>query len=149
MSVEDGFEPARRELCPDGTCIGLIGADGRCKVCGTVGPSAVADPRRQGMVAVGDGEVDDDVDDQDDRELCPDGTCVGLIGADGRCNVCGRARELAAAKEAWATDGGAAAPIEVEEDEERELCPDGSCIGLVGADGRCKVCGLARGSVPG
>jgi hypothetical protein len=26
----------------------------------------------------------------DDRKLCPDGGCVGLIGDDGKCNVCGR-----------------------------------------------------------
>jgi hypothetical protein len=148
MTPDEGFEPARRELCPDGACIGLVGADGRCKVCGTVSPSAVADPRRQGMVAR-DGE---DVEDEpaDDRELCPDGACIGLIGDDGKCNVCGRERELAAAKEAWATDGGAEGSIEVEGDEDsRELCPDGACIGLIGANGRCKVCGLPRESKPG
>jgi hypothetical protein len=142
MSPDEGFEPARRELCPDGSCIGLIGADGRCKVCGTVSPSAVADPRHQGMVALEEGESG--AEDEDDRELCPDGACIGLIGDDGRCNVCGRER---AAKEAWENEGGAEGPIEVEGgDEDRELCPDGSCIGLIGPNGRCKVCGLARGS---
>jgi len=25
------------------------------------------------------------------RRLCPDGSCVGVIGADGHCGVCGRA----------------------------------------------------------
>jgi len=145
MTAEDAFEPARRELCPDGSCIGLVGADGRCKVCGTVSPSAVADPRRQGMIAVEDGESG--AEDEDDRELCPDGGCIGLIGDDGRCNVCGRPREDVAAEETWATDGGAEGRIEVEGgDEDRELCPDGSCIGLIGPNGRCKVCGLARGS---
>jgi hypothetical protein len=136
MTPEDGFEPARRELCPDGGCIGLIGPDGRCKVCGTVSPSAVADPRRQGMV---DGE-EGDADDEDDRELCPDGACIGVIGDDGRCGECGRGREAAAVQP----------PVEaivVEGDEsERELCPDGGCIGLIGPAGRCKVCGLARGA---
>ncbi len=140
MTAEDAFEPARRELCPDGSCIGLVGADGRCKVCGTVSPSAVADPRRQGMVANSDG---DDAAEDDDRELCPDGSCIGLIGADGRCNVCGRAAEGAPAVAAASGDGA----IEVDaDDEERELCSDGGCIGLIGPDGRCKVCGLARGS---
>ena len=28
----------------------------------------------------------------DDRELCPDGACTGLIGPDGRCKVCGRSK---------------------------------------------------------
>jgi len=146
MSAEESFEPARRELCPDGTCIGLIGADGLCKVCGAVGPSAVADPRHQGMVAPGAGQ-DEDTADGDDRELCPDGGCIGLIGDSGRCNVCGRAREEAA-EEVWAAEGGAEGPVETTDDDSRELCPDGSCIGLVGPNGRCKVCGLARGSAP-
>ncbi len=137
MTPDDGFEPAHRELCPDGSCIGLVGADGRCKVCGTVSPSAVADPRRQGMVPKEDGETDDDED--DDRELCPDGACIGLIAANGRCTVCGRAAETAAAP------AGETA-VEVDDDEDRELCSDGGCIGLIGPDGRCKVCGLARGS---
>jgi len=26
----------------------------------------------------------------DDRRLCPDGACVGVIGDDGRCKVCGK-----------------------------------------------------------
>jgi hypothetical protein len=143
MSPDEGFEPARRELCPDGGCIGLIGTDGRCKVCGTVSPSAVADPRHQGMLAQ---EPEEEVA-EDDRELCADGACIGLIGDDGRCNVCGRPREDVAAEEAWATDGGADGPLVVDGDpEDRELCPDGGCIGLIGPTGRCKVCGLARGS---
>lgn len=25
--------------------------------------------------------------------------------------------------------------------EHRRLCPDESCIGIIGPDGRCKVCG--------
>lgn len=25
--------------------------------------------------------------------------------------------------------------------EERRLCPDGACIAVLGADGRCKLCG--------
>ena len=31
----DGFS-ANRQLCPDGGCIGIIGSDGTCKMCGTV-----------------------------------------------------------------------------------------------------------------
>jgi hypothetical protein len=31
---EAGFDPESRRLCPDDTCTGLIGPDGRCKVCG-------------------------------------------------------------------------------------------------------------------
>jgi len=30
-------EWTERKVCPDGACIGVIGEDGRCKVCGRVG----------------------------------------------------------------------------------------------------------------
>ena len=156
--TEDEFEPARRELCPDGSCIGLIGPDGRCKVCGTVAPSAVADPRYRGMRAPRpvDDEGGEQVSELDsDRELCPDETCVGVIGPDGRCKVCGRRAEggsadadgsAGARAEDGAADAGDPLPSSNPEFEDRELCPDGSCVGLIGPDGRCKVCGTARSS---
>lgn len=25
--------------------------------------------------------------------------------------------------------------------QQRQLCPDGACIGVIGPDGRCKICG--------
>ena len=112
-----------RELCPDDSCVGVIGADGTCGVCGRVSPRgartedaaasrdddhdkddddtgepAAAAPAR----VVVDGEVIDaepgaDPDDWDRRSLCPDGACTGVIGAAGRCSVCGRtAGEIAA-----------------------------------------------------
>ena len=28
--------------------------------------------------------------DFDNRKLCSDGTCIGVIGADGRCKECGK-----------------------------------------------------------
>lgn len=31
--------------------------------------------------------------------------------------------------------------VEATAGEDRRLCPDGSCVGLLGEDGRCKVCG--------
>jgi hypothetical protein len=106
MSTDDDF--AHRELCPDDACIGVLDPEGRCRVCGTVSSTALRDPRLRGLAlsdevpvpvdrspAVGtlppevpeSLEVDDD--DFDRRRLCPDGGCVGLLGADGRCKVCG------------------------------------------------------------
>ena len=29
--------------------------------------------------------------DWDNRELCSDGSCIGVIGKDGKCNECGKA----------------------------------------------------------
>jgi hypothetical protein len=160
--TDDDLELARRELCPDGSCIGLIGPDGRCKVCGAVGASAVSDPRHRGMrPPAGDDEArgDDGSADLDtDRELCPDGACVGVIGPDGRCKVCGtrgmdgvataRPAADASPQEPSARPRPADEAIEVDDDEDRELCPDGSCLGLIGPDGKCKVCGTARPSPP-
>jgi hypothetical protein len=93
----------------------------------------------------------------DDRALCPDGACIGVIGADGRCTVCGSADPT------WDPSRprpvAAAVPVEAPQDAEpavaadpaaepaawddRALCPDGACIGVIGADGRCTVCGTA------
>lgn len=104
VSVVDGgdaFDLEHRELCVDGACIGVVGADGVCKVCGTPGRGAALDPRQRGLltpqerpalaeVPAGERiELDDDFD--DDRELCIDGACIGVIGADGRCKECGLA----------------------------------------------------------
>jgi hypothetical protein len=39
-AVEEATQPlewSERKVCPDGACIGVIGDDGRCKVCGRVG----------------------------------------------------------------------------------------------------------------
>jgi hypothetical protein len=65
----------QRMLCPEGNCVGVIGDDGKCKVCGHV-VSNWGDPRQPGHVT--------------DRQLCADGACVGVIGKDGRCKVCRR-----------------------------------------------------------
>ncbi|HEY2903383.1 MAG TPA: hypothetical protein VGL59_22555 [Polyangia bacterium] len=106
---ETAFDPARRRLCPDGACVGLIGDDGRCKVCGTPA-GAERDPAAADSGAItwdssGKDENDDmtlprtlaDVARLDDtggfnpdRQLCSDGDCLGVIGADGHCNVCGK-----------------------------------------------------------
>jgi hypothetical protein len=32
-----GDDWTRRRLCPDGACVGVIGSDGACRVCGKVG----------------------------------------------------------------------------------------------------------------
>jgi hypothetical protein len=104
-----------RELCPDGACNGIVGPDGVCKVCGKAVPNW-GDERMRGLQNEPDDdpadEADDDADDYEDdgedgedegddadetdsaewsdRKLCDDGACVGVIGADGKCTVCGK-----------------------------------------------------------
>ncbi len=91
------------------------------------------------------------------RRLCDDGNCIGVIGSDGRCKECGRpgGEDPPAADEALfdsqTTDSGAdeadATPSDNHQAtaddawENRRLCPDGNCIGVIGPDGRCKECG--------
>jgi hypothetical protein len=92
---EPAFDPNRR-LCPDGACVGLIGPDGRCTVCARTASAAAAgeeppepttasaDPEGSGGgPSAGPGGFDPN------RRLCDDGSCVGVIGPDGRCTVCG------------------------------------------------------------
>ena len=111
------------------------------------------------------------VDDFTQRRLCPDGACTGIIGPDGRCTECGRLVEPANPKPSDAEKGPTTAPddsADTSPDEptlqtaqsneqthstdesgggegddfaERRLCPDGSCTGIIGPDGRCTECG--------
>jgi hypothetical protein len=98
-----------RELCPDGACNGVIGPDGTCKVCGKVAPNW-GNERMRGLQPepedADEDETPDDPEDEDDedledepaggdeewsnRKLCDDGACVGVIGEDGKCTVCGK-----------------------------------------------------------
>jgi len=113
---ETSFDPRRRRLCPDGACVGLIGENGRCKVCGLpaggVPPTDSADAApfasvplaAAGEDVAADAEVEVDGDSgvevapgsaaaggfDPNRRLCDDGACVGVVGPGGVCNVCGR-----------------------------------------------------------
>jgi hypothetical protein len=97
------FNP-RRKLCPDGSCVGIIGDDGRCTVCGT-GDAGLAGPPE--TAPTNDDAPDDTADDTDmapgeavseeppsgfdpHRRLCSDDDCIGVIDGDNRCGLCGR-----------------------------------------------------------
>ena len=96
------------------------------------------------------------------RTLCSDESCIGVIGPDGRCKECGRpyAGSIDTTKiethvpDVDATDSENEMDEEPEEFDEqdtdplsdleweqRKLCSDESCIGVIGPDGRCKECG--------
>lgn len=110
--MSDGSFDSRRRLCPDGACIGVIGADGRCGECGrtTDGkPRVIAGGEQPAAAADDVGDFDEDAATETEtatatettpetaaaggfdpnRRLCDDGSCVGVVGADGRCTVCG------------------------------------------------------------
>ncbi len=181
----------RRQLCPDGACVGVIDDNGTCKVCGRAAPNW-GEERKRGLAteATEDDEYEDDEEDEDDdededeiapsapavigqnagwneRTLCPDGACVGVIGDDGKCRVCGRLAPegsrrrpavanapaetepapAAAAARTRSPDDVAVEPPEIpavdDLEAERKLCPDGACVGVIGPDGTCKLCGKA------
>jgi hypothetical protein len=96
------------------------------------------------------------------RTLCMDESCIGVIGPDGRCKECGlpyeSEKQQEFSEEHAASDSEAADEVaedeEVDDDddddedsvtdiewEQRTLCMDESCIGVIGPDGRCKECG--------
>ena len=110
--------------------------------------------------------------DWDNRILCSDGNCIGVIGSDGRCKECGKeyegslpemspsdnetrsvtddteTRSVTEAEEppsaASDVDEAEEAPKPLDPDDEwenRVLCSDGNCIGIIGPDGKCKECG--------
>lgn len=100
----------------------------------------------------------------ENRTLCSDESCIGVIGPDGKCKECGLPYEgklkVSGAPSAPDVDAtGQKDRIDTAEDvaktppEEpdaedidaewihRTLCSDGNCIGVIGPDGRCKECG--------
>jgi hypothetical protein len=108
---EAPFDPTRRKLCPDGSCVGVIGDDGRCRVCGRTEEQAAAGeeaPEASGLEASGleasglegsedgagaEGATAGGGGFNSKRRLCADGACVGVVGDDGVCRVCGRRSE--------------------------------------------------------
>lgn len=105
-----------------------------------------------------------DIDDYwNNRILCEDGACIGIIGTDGACKECGK-RYTGASPLPISDDFSAKADVKTELEkadpfldqvgvisdlssddadfwENRVLCSDGSCIGVLGSDGICKECG--------
>lgn len=101
------------------------------------------------------------------RALCPDGACLGVLDDAGHCKICGlqgtpaavavdpdaAAAEAVTAEVPSASEGPAvdepdpaAAPetaaAEPGDDfADRQLCSDPGCIGVLDTSGRCKECG--------
>ncbi len=96
-----------------------------------------------------------------ERTLCSDEACIGVIGPDGRCKECGKPYapdkqapadrkqdSVPASSESCRANENSNDPA-IEEGNladdnywrERTLCSDEACIGVIGPDGRCKECG--------
>jgi len=82
--------------------VGLLGPDGRCKVCGTLGSggSGVAPVASPPALPTPEPEIADQAETatasgaeeafDPKRRLCADEACIGVIGSDNKCSVCGR-----------------------------------------------------------
>ncbi len=104
----------------------------------------------------------------ENRKLCSDPTCIGVIGNNGQCKECGKPYGGEVFEDSPFTEPEPESEFESENDEiveeqveeyeeteavddgesgtdedwaSRELCSDPACIGVIGADGRCKECG--------
>jgi hypothetical protein len=121
--MSENLELEQRFLCADGACIGLVGADGRCRTCGSaLSPHDVAEFERATGTTLGpeferaslsepsegaSGSAEqhvwtatpDEPPDLEDRVLCADGRCIGVIGPSGSCKACGKPAD-------WTDDGG-------------------------------------------
>jgi hypothetical protein len=127
----DGFDAESRRLCPDDNCTGVIAPDGKCKVCAKEAPDgpppatgAAPPPKPEAAPAAGASTV-----------------------AEGQAAAEDQAGEAAVAEGEAAAEPAAEPATELEASEgdfdpdERVLCPDDNCTGLIGPDGKCKVCG--------
>ncbi|MCP4366490.1 MAG: hypothetical protein GY797_00025, partial [Deltaproteobacteria bacterium] len=102
------LEWKNRRLCSDGNCIGVIGSDGYCKECGKPyegkSPEEISKPKadideehvsQEGPDSSNQAGNYEDKKSQvniewENRRLCSDGNCIGVIGPDGRCKECGK-----------------------------------------------------------
>ena len=87
-----------RVLCSDESCIGTIGPGGKCRECGKPYEGVLPDGHgaenahpevKEEPKPISDEIVESD-DDWDKRVLCSDGSCIGVIGPDGKCKECGK-----------------------------------------------------------
>ncbi len=192
MSITDWDQ---RLLCGDGACVGVIGPDGQCKVCKRVSPNW-GDDRRRGLKTTGEiatkaanlapvaeapdadapddadeddgeyedddataeasaedadvGEDDDDGDDDDGDDDDGDGDDDdddddddGDKDGDGDEDPADEPGSIRADASSAVKPTAQTKPSGGADWQQRELCSNGACIGVIGDDGNCKTCGTA------
>jgi hypothetical protein len=125
----------KRLLCSDGNCIGIIGPDGRCKECGQSYEGTL--PANWQATGEADRPVGADGAANTDAETLPDDTRQTVSSESGTVATAPIENEQDAQIGGVDDEGGAAPDYW----QQRRLCPDGNCIGVIGHDGRCKECG--------
>lgn len=81
-----------RILCGDENCIGIIDENGHCTECGKTLEETKRKANTDFSHEYDDVPPDykDEPPDFENRILCSDENCIGIIGPDGRCTECGR-----------------------------------------------------------
>jgi len=124
------LEWENRILCSDESCIGTIGPDGRCRECGRpyegTLPWVPGQDKTDEAPTIKGGQTDAVGDDR--------------VREDDAANDAQSSEITAAPGDDGSADESPTASVD-DEWERRTLCPDESCIGVIGPDGRCKECG--------
>ena len=108
------IEWEQRTLCRDESCIGVIGPDGRCKECGLPFEEGPSDGivEKPAIKNMEESEIEEELEEYETEEELED------VEENGEEKI----------------------DLDLEW-EQRTLCSDESCIGVIGPDGRCKECG--------
>jgi hypothetical protein len=117
----------QRRLCPDELCIGVLNNLGVCKVCGKLGEPGA--PGSDVDSAAADSDDDYGADDDDDNADLEGPDSDNDDDSDDDADLLG------------SPSGSAASPTFADDLEQRALCPNELCIGVIDDNGRCKVCG--------
>jgi hypothetical protein len=120
---QEDIEWEQRTLCRDESCIGVIGPDGRCKECGLPFEEGLSDgiEEEPAMENMEESETEEELEEYETEEELEESETE---------------EELEDVEE----NGEEKLDLDLEW-EQRTLCSDESCIGVIGPDGRCKECG--------
>jgi len=114
--IEEDLEWEQRILCSDESCIGVIGPDGRCKECGLPYSGPFDTTSRESIASdIEEDDLEEDIEEDGPEE-----------------EINEESEEIETHDTETLTDS---------EWEQRKLCSDESCIGVIGPDGLCKECG--------
>lgn len=137
VSTGESGEWEQRTLCPDESCLGVLGPDGRCCLCGLRGDLS----RPQGLApsspSASPPSVDSAaLDSHGDGDSASDSDSANDSDSDS-------ANDEAPAASTISTGAGSDGSDDF---SQRELCPNDECIGVLGPDRACKLCGRRRDS---
>ena len=119
--TQEDIEWEQRTLCRDESCIGVIGPDGRCKECGLPFEEGPSDGVKEeaAMENMEASETEEELEEYETEE---------------------ELEEYETEEELEDVEENGEEDLDLEW-EQRTLCSDESCIGVIGPDGRCKECG--------